>query len=459
MPLDFRTLFGFGKKANRRARPRASIGLRLETLEDRCVPAVLHVGPHEQYHTISAAVTASHNGDLIRIDSGTYQEQVTINKSIELEGSGSSTVILAPTGLGSPTAANPDAVVRVTGSGTSVAISDLTIEGAAGGTANLLYGVRVDGNAFADIENTTVANIIDSSNTGFGVAIDVGNASDGADGTGAQVGYALIANDTISNYQRAGIVISNTGSAAAVLNSTIAGGSASVVSSVTGVEVSEGAVALIANNTISGNKNLSTGEGIGLFSPGMLQLPSHGCDPWLFSVTTTIINNKITGNDYGIYGSEVTATPTASNPWYQVPSAEVGCNQISGNTYVGIEFDNSSNLNIDNNHISGNGSDNTADGGIYLYQTTNSTISDNHVHKNDGSGIYVDAGSTGNTLLNNHLHGNLYDTTAGNADAVDLSTGKGTAGTANTWIGNHGKTFIDNSGETLFGPDDHHGCY
>ncbi len=448
----FRRLVGsVGKRPYGHVGRRTRYRPRLETLECRCTPAVLHVGPREPFTTIQAAVNAAHNGDQIRVDPGTYQEQVTINKSIDLEGTGNATTILAPTNLGVPTVTNPDAIVRVTGAGTSAEIGHLTIAGAAAGTANLYYGVRVDGNAFADVEHDTITNIIDAADATIGVGIDVGNSTGSPDGTGPQVGSADIAHDTISNYQRVGIVINNSGSSAEVENNTITASATFNTAGPTGVEVSDGAVAAITNNAISGNSNGSSGAGVALFSPGVLRLPDFDSDPNDFFIIT-VANNKITGNDYGVFGSQVTSSLTG-----QPASATVNNNQIAGNTYVGIEFDNSANVTINNNHVTGNGSDNTADGGIYLFQSSNNTLANNICANNDGSGIYLDAGSTGNLVRNNQLHNNVFDTTAGNADAVDLSTGTGTAGTANTWLGNHGETFIDQSSQSLImpGPGNH----
>jgi parallel beta-helix repeat protein len=430
--------------------------LALEALEDRLTPShTLQVDTNladHNYHSIQAAINDAQPGDQIRIAAGTYQEQLTINKSIKLIGTDHSTIVLAPTNLGTPTATNPGAIVHVTGTGTSVQITHLTIQGAAAGTPNLLYGVRVDGNAIADIENDTITNIIDSSSAQFGVAIDVGNTA-ASDGTSDQVGSAKIANNTITNYQRAGIVINHAGSVATVTNNTVAGGSASTADSVTGIEVSDGAVADIENNTVTGNTNGSNGTGVLLASPGAAassDSDGDGDDDDDDFGGPVVRNNKISGNDYGIFGSSVTAT--SGSP---LTSADIENNHITGNTYVGIEFDNSANAVIANNQLSGNGSQNTADGGIYLFQSTNNLLANNQSKNNNGSGIYLDSGSTGNVLIHNHTTGNVYSTSDGNADAVDLSTGHGTAGTANTWIDDEGKTFIDNSGASLFEQLDH----
>jgi parallel beta-helix repeat protein len=398
-------------------------------------------------------------------------EQVVINKSITLTGTDHSTYIKPPANLAAPTVNNPDAIVEITGSCTSAQISHFTIT-ADGPTQNLLYGVRVDGNATAYISNNTISNIVDASDPSLGVAIDIGNTSS-ADGTGDQVGTATVKNNSISGYQRAGVVVNNNGSSAEVENNSITASAVYVSDSQTGVEVSDLAVAHIKNNTITGNTNAFDGSGILIFNPGAIVMSGHhigdddnggcgwtgddgqgfGCDfndddsfgchggndsSHSFFITT-IENNHISGNDYGIFGAQIVLTVNG-----QDASLLVSNNKVFGNTYVGAEFDNSSFITINNNRFTGNGQDNNADGGIYLFQSTYNVVSNNSCTNNNGSGLYLDAGSSCNLLENNVLSGNVYDLSAGNADAVDLSSGNGTAGTANTWINNSGQTFISN---------------
>ncbi|MCH4902839.1 hypothetical protein GSN00_00110, partial [Cylindrospermopsis raciborskii CHAB3438] len=53
---------------------------------DNQLPAIIEVGPGQTYTTIQAAINAASNGDVIRVLSGVYNENVTINKSVTLEG-------------------------------------------------------------------------------------------------------------------------------------------------------------------------------------------------------------------------------------------------------------------------------------------------------------------------------------------------------------------------------------
>lgn len=53
---------------------------------DNQLPAIIEVGPGQTYTTIQAAINAASNGDVIKVLSGVYNENLTINKSITLEG-------------------------------------------------------------------------------------------------------------------------------------------------------------------------------------------------------------------------------------------------------------------------------------------------------------------------------------------------------------------------------------
>jgi hypothetical protein len=63
---------------------------RIEVLEDRCVPAVLQVGPSRTYHVPSQAAAVAQDGDDIQIDAGLYSGDVAIWRAnnLTLEGVG-----------------------------------------------------------------------------------------------------------------------------------------------------------------------------------------------------------------------------------------------------------------------------------------------------------------------------------------------------------------------------------
>ena len=449
--------------------------LQVENLEDRCVPSgtqVLQVGPGQAYTTIQSAVNAASPGAIVLVNPGVYQEQVTITKSIELIAghtyncgwgyNDGTSVIEAPTTLGTQTVANPDAIVHVTGAGVDAEIQGFTIEGvSSAGTPNLLYGVRVDGGASADIDFNNITNITDSLNSQLGVGISIGNASNSNDGLGTQLGSASIIGNSVTNYQRAGVVISSTGSWAFVLSNYISAtnnpATATLADSVTGVEVSAGAAGTIAFNAITNNTNNTDGSGVLLFQSGQ---------------GTEVAFNSISGNDYGVFGSGETGNAQVGGrsncyggfgyhfggDWGSACGGNFGglgvavdSNSITGNTFNGIEFDNSTGVNISNNIASNNGGNTLfyGDGGIYLFQSTGNIISNNQTNNNNGSGIFMDVGSTGNLISGNTSNGNFYNLIDVSADYVDETSGNGTAQTGNTWTNDSGANSITLSGQSL----------
>ncbi len=84
---------------------------------------------------------------------------------------------------------------------------------------------------------------------------------------------------------------------------------------------------------------------------------------------------------------------------------------------------------IAHNVVRGNGTQ-----GIELSDVTGSRVERNQVLANGGDGIRLTETATGNVVEGNHMQNN------GEFDAHDLSSGAGTAGTANTWTRNHCKT-------------------
>ena len=425
--------------------------LQVELLEHRTVPAVLNV---YSGGSIQTAINQANPGDVVVVHPGTYTGQLTIAKSIEVEASfgcddDASAIIKAPTNLGTASTANPDAIIHITGAGVHAEIEGLTIKGAAtnAGVQNLLYGIRVDGNAFATIEDNRITNIADASNGNLGVAISIGNTAASPDGLGAQVGSAHVYDNIITNYQRGGVIVTNTGSAANIFGNQITGISVHPADSITGVEISDGAVGDVEWNSITNNTNPQNAsqDGAGV----VLYIPGQG---------TKIDWNTLSRNDYGVYALSIASSSTQDGQGVSIKH-----NDITWNSFVGIELNNSSGLNVSDNLIQHNGSDNYEDGGIFLSNSTGNVLDSNQCLNNDGSGIFVDATSTGNTFHDNIAIGNDHrgSIAAGTiaADAVDLTTGSGTADTANTWtdnIGNHSATVSGQSLLTQFG---NQGCW
>src|SRR5262249_47449141 len=168
-----------------------------EALEGRWVPSTLIVDPTPgvgNFTSIQAAVTAAHNGDTIKVDPGTYVEQVTFNSGksdinlIATSSQADSTVIQAPSSASG-------AIVDVNGA-SNIFIKGFKIDGGGNAAGTLDSGVRVIGGGSATIRADHITGLYNGSNnqTGYGVRVGQSIAS--------TFGTAKVISDTIDNYQK-----------------------------------------------------------------------------------------------------------------------------------------------------------------------------------------------------------------------------------------------------------------
>jgi parallel beta-helix repeat protein len=312
------------------------------------------------YTTIQAAVDAANSGDTISVAPGIYTEQVTVpvakdNLTIVSQQLGAAEIVAPATLTGAPD------IVRI--SANAVTFENFTISGPSDG---IEAGIRIDSGGSATVRNNLVTQIYGSI---FGAGLGIGVLIKGGNGT--------ISDNTITQYEKAGIVADDASSSARIAGNLVVGVGPNDVIGQNGIEISNGARGSIVYNDVSQN----------IFSP-----QTYVATGILLSnaAPTTVVANAATQNDVGILVSG-TKGATLFN------------NDLSDSTFDGIEL---------------------RDG------TTYTVVSSNHSHDNQLDGIYIDATATNNTITRNVLMQNGY------LDAEDLSTGKGTAGTANTWSKN-----------------------
>jgi parallel beta-helix repeat protein len=206
---------------------------------------------------------------------------VTITKNnITLESENHlQAIIQAPAALSSP-----GAIVEISG-GKGVELEGFTIDG---NGVDVNYGVRVDQGASAEISDNHITNIFNSTDSQSGVGILVGRANPSDTTTGT----ADIEDNTIDNYQKAGIVVANTGSKATIEDNTVTGLNGTGVAAETtqnGIQVSDGATGKVLDNTVS--DNIFTGTGFA--DAGILvQFPG---------TNVVVDGNTVFQNQEGIY--------------------------------------------------------------------------------------------------------------------------------------------------------------
>jgi parallel beta-helix repeat protein len=341
--------------------------------------------------------------DTIRVLSGTYTEQVVFpaNKDlITVTAVGPHVTIKAPATFSDPS----DAIIHIDG-GQGITIKGFTITG--GNTANADYGVLVDDNGSAFVTDNTVTDIRPAGDTQNGVGISFGlNSTSGA----ATRGMGTVSDNLVTDYQKDGIEVIGAGSNVAVSGNIVRGDGPNMVVAQNGIQVSDGAVAFVRNNLVSGNKYTGTADAEGV---GILVYQTSG-----ISVT----GNAVFGNDEGIL-------LYADDPSLAVTNTTVSKNVTEGNTFNGIGLFNANNDTVSNNFTARNGFD-----GINLEQATGDQVTGNDAFFNGRDGIALEATATGNTVKGNEAFHNQVD------DLFDDSQGSGTAGTANTWTDNEAGT-------------------
>jgi parallel beta-helix repeat protein len=364
--------------------------LYLVRLETRTTPSTLLVGQsfaadpaHHKFNSIQAAVDAAHPGDDIKVLPGTYNEAVTVTKNdVDLFAAGrpGEVRIQAP--------GSADIAVHVAGGAQGVDIVGFTVVGA---NAGIQFGTHF-------------------------------NSPPTDSGSGSAVG------DTVFGYAQVGIEVIGAGSQAKVTSDFVRGpGSAGAAAAPIGIQISDGARAEVKGNVVAANLGNSTNEGVGI-----LVFQTSGVE---------VEHNNAFGNDDGILLAALSGGP-------RVTHTEVEHNHSFSNTFNGIDLVNADNDEISHNDVSFNGFDGIVvgsdpnDPNALQGTATGNVLEHNFAQLNGRAGIFLESTATGNTVTHNRLRNNNTKNLATGADAVDMSTGMGTAGTANTWKKNEFGTSI-----------------
>ncbi len=361
-----------------------------------CPPIVTAANCNTNSTPFQAAINAASAGTTLHVEAGTYAEQLTINKSLVIQGSGANnTFIQAPSVLAA--GANGErSIVTITGAGISVDFSGFTVEGPGpGGCNSINYGIFVRNGANADIHDNVVDGIRDNPLGGCqnGNAIGVGRKAYGTTGT------ATIEDNTITDFQKTGIIVDNSGSDATITGNTITGAGPTSIIAQNGIQISRGATADVTDNTISAFDYLIPSGGYPWTSAGVL----------LYQPGATVVdNNTVTDSNVGIYD-------------YQSSNAVISDNTISGSC----------------SDMVGGAACDQGGWGVYSYQSTNLTMTDNTITDNTiGAGFYNSTATIRYNLFDGNDTGFLNDGTS----TVDA--------TLNCWGSSTGPTHASNPGGT-----------
>jgi hypothetical protein len=255
------------------------------------------------------------------------------------------------------------------------------------------FGVLVNGDhgtPSASVTNNTIRDIVEGPSNGdqHGVAIYFRSFSL----TGSASG--TVSNNTLTNYQKGGIVANGQGVNVAITDNIVTGQGPVAYIAQNGIQVGYGASASVMRNTVTGNaysgtNNASSGGILVVGGAGYGTCPDGNDCP--YTVNTRIIQNKVTGNDVGVWlsNAQLDFSPPTSATNIKVVNNTVSkdlVTNVSGCGYptayqAGVS-DEGNNDKIITNSISGSGYANNSSLGCGTFSIDASFAARAKVHAN-----------------------------------------------------------------------------
>ena len=209
--------------------------------------------PHAQYTKIQDAINAASPGDEIVICNGIYAEQLSINKSLDIDADSGAFLVPASIQQNATSLATGNAIaaaVLVSGA-TNVSISGLTVDGINNGItecAPRLIGVYFQNSSgslrHAAIRNFTLGAALNACQSGTGVFVESG---------GGQTSDVEISDCSIHDYQKNGITANESGTTAKIHNNVVTGIGPTPGAAQNGIQIGFSAGGAIRENVVANN--------------------------------------------------------------------------------------------------------------------------------------------------------------------------------------------------------------
>jgi len=339
------------------------------------------------YSTIQAAINAANIGDTINVSAGTYNENVDINKSVNLRGAGAGVTIV--------NASNPSGYIfNITAN--SVNISGFTVTGAIKWSGT---GIYINGANYSGISNNI------ASNNYYGIYFGSSSNNIVSNNTAKENGNYDVGVSASSDADCNNVIENNTGSGDRPIKyfNYSVGLQDEVLSE------------LILCNADNSNINNVTIEGsVTEKNNGLLIIRTDNSS----FMNIDSLNNYIGISLSSSSNNTLTNNTANSNNNYGILLSSSNSNTLTGNSAFdnkggGIYLYTSSSNNITDNNASNNNVlwDST---GIYLMSSSNNTIANNTANLNQNDGIHLMDSSNYNTLTGNIVNSN-------NITGIDLS--------------------------------------
>lgn len=332
--------------------------------------------PTAQFTHIQDAVNAASPGATIRVCAGTYVEQVTINKPLQINAD--SGAILMPAAMqanasSTVNAAALAAALLVTDAN-GVTISGLTVDGINSGISEcspILFGIIFQ-NSSGTIERVAVRNFkllaanLTGCQSGSGIFVQSG---------GGIISNVTVERSTVHDFQKNGITANEIGTQVSVNANVVTGLGPTTGAAQNGIQIGFGAKGSISDNTVTNN----------VWSP---------CT--VVSTCQAVATNILVTQSDGVTVTRNTAGISNVGIFVDGNSATITSNQtFASSVFDGIRLEGNSSTVQTNDVFNG------AEAGIYLAGNNNvirrNTITEAAV------GILKATGSSGNLIQNNRI--------------------------------------------------------
>lgn len=209
--------------------------------------------PAAKFTTIQDAINAASAGDDIVVCSGTYKEQLSITKSLEIDADNGAVLMPSTIQENSMSLATGDAIaaaVLVNGA-SNVTVSGLTVDGANNGItecAPRLIGVYFQNSSGAlrhsAIRNFRLSASLNGCQSGTGVFVESG---------AGQTSNVEIADCSIHDYQKNGITANEMGTTARIHGNVVTGIGPTTGAAQNGIQIGFSAAGTIRENAVANN--------------------------------------------------------------------------------------------------------------------------------------------------------------------------------------------------------------
>ena len=228
------------------SRPAAAAGPPQLVVDDDKVEC-----PNATFTRIQDAVDAAAPGSQIRVCKGTYVEQVSISKALDLEAD--SGAVLMPASMEANTTSlssgSAIAAALLVSNATNVTIRGLTVDGANNGISQCapnLMGIFFQ-NASGEVDRVAVRNFklsasLNGCQSGTGIFVQSGNGG---------VSQVEIHRSTIHDFQKNGITANEIGTTATMDENVVTGLGPTTGAAQNGIQIGFGAGGSIQNNTVT----------------------------------------------------------------------------------------------------------------------------------------------------------------------------------------------------------------